>query len=155
MLVQLAFSQCPVSNLNLTTTMETDSTAEAIDVGKKLNVTCKHEHRAFHPADKSLGITGNSSSNVWSIECDMCTNNFSLPKPSRYPKCKCIVSSALQQFSSSLESKNYTTEPLEGTDPINVGDKITFKCKEDEAEAGNTMSNNCKLVFPCMHYCHS
>ena len=122
--------------------------------GVHVNVSCEHAHRAFHPLDASIGVTGNTSNNMWAIECDNCTNSFFLPRPSQLPTCKCIVSSALEQYSSIyngtftklLQMKNFTPEPLEGTEPINIGDKITFKCNEPEAEVGNSTSNECKCI---------
>ena len=58
--------------------------------------------------------------------------------------CKCIVISALEQHSNEIQTKNFTSEPVEGSDPVAVGEKITLKCKEDDAEVGDSMSNQCK-----------
>ena len=127
--------------------MNAETESANIVGGNKVNLTCKHEHRAFHPVDGSKGITGNTTHNMWFMECDNSTNNFTWPNHPNIPACKCIVSSALLQYSGSFQANNFTSEALEGTDPINVGDKITFKCNENEAEAGSTMSNQCKY-FP-------
>jgi hypothetical protein len=140
----LAFNvlaQCPVANLPAD--MKTNETAD-IEGGNKVIVTCKYSHRAYHPLDQTLGVTGNSTHNMWTIECDDSTNNFTWPNYPKLPTCKCIVTSALEEFSENFELKNFTSAPVEGTDPISVGDKITFKCKDDEAEVDDTMSDQCK-----------
>ena len=124
--------------------MNADTDSANIQGGDTVNVTCKHDHRAFHPVDGSIGIIGNSTTNVWNVECDNSTNNFTWPNHPQLPICKCIVESTIEQYSDIFQSRNFTTSPLQGTDPIIVGDKITIRCSEDEAEAGNTMSNQCK-----------
>ena len=50
----------------------------------------------------------------------------------------------MEQHSSNIQTSNFTAEPVEGTDPVEVGDQISLKCKEDDAEAGDSMSNKCK-----------
>ena len=135
-------AQCPVADLP--SDMEADSSATEIPGGDKVNVTCKHDNRAFHPVDANMGISGNETHNYWTIECNNSTNNFTWTDHPTLPICKCIVTSALDQHSSNIETKNFTADPVEGKDPVAVGDKITLKCKEDDAEAGDSMSNQCK-----------
>ena len=50
----------------------------------------------------------------------------------------------MEQHSSNIQTSNFTAEPVEGTDPVEVGDQMSLKCKEDDAEAGDSMSNKCK-----------
>ena len=132
-------AQCPVADLP--SDMEADSSATEIAGGDKGNVTCKYDNRAFHPVDSNIGITGNDTHNYWTIECNNSTNNFTWTSHPTLPICKCIVTSALEQHSNEIQTKNFTTEPVEGKDPVAVGEKINLKCKEDDAEAGNSMSN--------------
>ena len=145
MLILPSLAQCPVANLNIPSTMVTLSTG-SIAGGDKVNVTCKFEdkNRAFFPVDPSIGIVGNNSDNLWSIPCDNSTKNFSMPIPSKVPKCKCIVASAIGQYSSVIEAKNFTSHPLEGLNPLNVGEMVTFQCKDGEAEVDDTKSNQRK-----------
>ena len=143
MLKHNVLAQCPVSDLPTYVNAETDLTS--IEGGSKVNVSCKYDHRAFHPITGSFDIVGNSTHNMWTVECDNSTNNFTWQGHPELADCKCIVSSALEQYSNDITSKNFTSSPLEGTDPISVGDAITFQCQEDGAEAGNTLSNQCKL----------
>ena len=135
-------AQCPVADLP--SDMEADSSATDIAGGDKVNVTCKYDNRAFHPVDSNIGITGNDTHNYWTIECNNTTNNFTWTSHPTLPICKCIVTSALEQHSIEIQTKNFTTEPIEGKDPVAVGEKINLKCKEDDAEAGNSMSNQGK-----------
>ena len=136
-------AQCPVADLP--SDMEADSSETNIAGGDKVNVTCKYDNRAFHPVDTSNGITGNATHNYWTIECNNSTNNFTWTNHPTLPKCKCIVTSALEQSSSDIQTKNFTADPVEGKDPVDVGEKITLKCRENDAEAGDSMSNQCKL----------
>ena len=135
-------AQCPVADLP--SDMEADSSATDIAGGDKVNVTCKYDNRAFHPVDTNIGITGNDTHNYWTIECNNSTNNFTWASHPTLPICKCIVISALEQHSNEIQTKNFTSEPVEGRDPVAVGEKITLKCKEDDAEVGDSMSNQCK-----------
>ena len=135
-------AQCPLSDLPTNVNADTDLTS--IEGGAKVNVSCKYDHRAFHPLDTSIGITGNDTHNMWTIECNNSTNNFTWTNHPTLPKCKCIVTSGLEQHANNIQTSNFTSEPVQGTDPVDVGDKITLKCKEDEAEAGDSMSNTCE-----------
>ena len=145
-LVFNVLAQCPVENLpSDMEPLPTETTN--VEGGNKVNVTCKYSHRAYHPIDQTLGITGNSTDNMWTIECDNSTNNFTWPNHPKLPTCKCIVTSALEQFSNNFQLKNFSSDPVEGTDPISVGEKITFKCKDDEAEVDDTMSDQRKYMY--------